>query len=156
MANADTELFNPDLVFFDLDCTDQESFFKALHDELDKRGYIQDTWYEGITTREKNYATGLRFPSIEIAIPHTDPQHLKKPYIAVIKPKTPIHFEHMAGADDDVDAVLMINLGVERDGGQVEVLQNLMNIFMNDEAVTDIMAQDTPEGMVETITKYFA
>ena len=155
MANADTALFKPELVFFDMECKDREDFFQQLHDKLDAMGYIKDTWLEGITTREKNYHTGLRCEAAEIAIPHTDPQHLEKPYIAIVKPKTPIRFEHMAGAGEDVDAQLIINLGVQRDGGQVGVLQNLMNIFMNNEAVEDIMAQTTAEGLIESITSRF-
>ena len=155
MANADTALFKPELVFFDMDCKDRDDFFNQLHDKLDAMDYIQDTWYEGITTREKNYPTGLRCEAAEIAIPHTDPQHLKKPYIAVIKPKNPVCFEHMAGVDSDVDAQLIINLGVERDGGQVAVLQNLMNIFMDNDAVADIMAQTTADGLIEAITSRF-
>ena len=155
MANADTALFKPELVFFDMECKDREDFFNQLHDKLDAMGYIQDTWYEGITTREKNYPTVLLCGAAEIAIPHTDPQHLKKPYIAIIKPKTPVRFEHMAGVDDDVDAELIINLGVLRDGGQVAVLQNLMNIFMDKEKTADILAQTTQQGMIDAITKYF-
>ena len=63
--------------------------FQQLHDKLDAMGYIKDTWLEGITTREKNYPTGLRCEAAEIAIPHTDPQHLEKPYIAMLSPRLP-------------------------------------------------------------------
>ena len=70
MANADTALFKPELVFFDMECKDREDFFQQLHDKLDAMGYIKDTWLEGITTREKNYPTGLRCEAAEIAMPH--------------------------------------------------------------------------------------
>ena len=116
---------------------------------------INDGWYDGISTREKNYPTGLHTEAAAIAIPHTDPQFIEKPYIAVIKPKTPIVFQPMAGMGDEVPAELIINLGVLRDGGQVAGLQNLMNIFMDKEKTADILAQTTQEGMVDAITKYF-
>lgn len=152
---ADTELFDPELVFFDWEADSTDEFFTKLKGELMEHGNINDGWFDGISTREKNYPTGLRTECACIAIPHTDPQFIEKPYIAVIKPKTPIVFEHMAGIGDPVPAELIINLGVLRDGGQVAVLQNLMNIFMDADKTADIMAQTTPEGMVETITKYF-
>lgn len=155
MPKQDKTLFKPELVFFDMECEDRWDFFKQLQAKLDPMGYLQSNWYEGITTREKTYPTGLRCPSIEVAIPHADPEYIKTPYIAVVVPKKPIVFEHMAGVDDPVDAQLIMNLGVVRDGGQVEVLQTLMNIFASDEKVADIMAQTTPEGMVDAITKYF-
>ncbi|MCI1665069.1 MAG: PTS sugar transporter subunit IIA [Atopobiaceae bacterium] len=155
MTKADTSLFKPDLVFFDLEAPNTDAFFGELGRRLSEKGYIKDTWLDAIRIREENYPTGLPTPGVGIAIPHTDPENLVKPYIAVIKPKTPIVFEAMAGMGDPVHAQLIVNLGVQHEGGQVQVLQNLMNIFMNSDAVADIMAQTTGEGMVSTITKYF-
>ena len=109
----------------------------------------------GITTREKNYPTGLNVPTVGLAIPHTDPQFIENPYIAVIRPKHPVTFEAMAGIGDPVPADIIINLGVLRDGGQVKVLQTLMNIFADDTKVAEIMKQTTGEGTVKAITSFF-
>lgn len=154
MANAEIELFASNLVFFDLEADSREEFFQKLGEKLSEQGYIKDTWYDAILTREKNYPTGLECEQIKVAIPHTDPEHLIKPYIAVVKPSKPITFDFMAGMGDPVDAELIVNLGIKHEGGQVEILQQLMGIFMNEEAVNDIMAQTTEEGMVEAITRY--
>ncbi len=154
MANVDIDLFKPELVFFDFEATDRFDLFKKLEQNLDAQGYIKDTWYEGITTREKNYPTGLAFETISVALPHVDPEHLKKPYIAVIKPKEPVMFEGMAGLGGDVPAQLIVNLGLTaHEEGQVAVLQALMNVFLDADAVAEIMAQTTPEGMVATMQK---
>jgi PTS system galactitol-specific IIA component len=155
MATAETSLFRPELVFFDIEASDTDGFFTELGHRLDAQGYIKDTWFDAITTREKNYPTGLATQSIGIAIPHTEPENLVKPYIAVVKPTKPIVFQAMAGMGDPVPAELIVNLGIQHEGGQVACLQNLMSIFMNDEAVADIMDQTTGEDMVSTITKYF-
>lgn len=157
MAAVDIDLFKPELVFFDFEADDRMDFFTKLGKELDDRGYIKDTWFDAITTREANYPTGLACQAIKVAIPHTDPEHLQKPYIAIIKPKTPIVFDHMAGMGDPVPAELIVNLGLlQHADGQVAILQALMGVFMDDAAVADIMAQDTAEGMVETMIKYCA
>lgn len=55
-----------------------------------------------------------------------------------------------------MSAELVINLGIMREGGQVEMLQALMRIFMDDAAVTDIMAQKTPNDLVATIKAHLA
>ena len=144
MSAVDTSLFTPELVFFDFEAADRDEFFTKLGDELKARGYIKDTWHEAITTREKNYPTGLACEAVQVAIPHTDPEHLEKPYIAVIRPKNPVDF-----------AELIINLGLlAHANDQVAVLQALMMVFMDDAAVADVMSQTTPEGMVETMVKY--
>ena len=155
MANVDLDLFKPELVYFDFEAEDRFDFFKKLGEDLDKKGYIKDTWLDGITTREKNYPTGLAFETISVALPHVDPEHLAKPYIAIIKPKEPISFEGMACMGGDVPEKLIVNLGLtEHAEGQVAVLQALMNVFLDNAAVEEIMAQTTPEGMVETMKKY--
>lgn len=157
MAAVDTDLFKTDLVFFDFEAADRAEFFTKLGEELSSRGYIKESWYDAITEREANYPTGLACQAIKVAIPHTDPEHLIKPYIAVIKPKDPIVFEHMAGMGDPVPAELIVNLGLlQHAEGQVAILQALMGVFMDDAAVADIMSQDTPEGMVATMVKYCA
>ena len=84
-----------------------------------------------------------------------DPEHIVEPYIAVVKPPRPVTFDFMAGMGDPVDAELVINLGITRDGGQVQVLQELMNLFQDEAAVADIMAQTTGEGMVAAIAGRF-
>lgn len=157
MGKVDLDLFKPELVYFDFEAADRVEFFKKLGEDLAKQGYIKDSWYDGITTREKNYPTGLPFETVPVALPHVDPEHLNKPYIAVVKPKTPIVFEGMAGMGGEVHAELIVNLGLtEHAEGQVAVLQSLMNVFLNADAVNEIMAQTTPDGMVATMRKYCA
>lgn len=151
----DVSLFRKELVFIDMDIKDREDMFRQLGAELEKQGYIKDTWLDAVMTREKNYPTGLHCPSADIAIPHTDPENLNKAYIAVIKPSAPVDFEPMGGIGDTVHAKYIINLGVMRHGGQVEVLQALMQIFMDEDATADILSQSTPEGVIEAITSRF-
>lgn len=155
MAAVDINLFTPELVFFDFEVADRADFFAKLGAELGERGYIKDTWYDAITAREASYPTGLACQAIKVAIPHTDPEHLEKPYIAIVKPKDPVVFEHMAGMGDPVSAEFIVNLGLlQHAEGQVAILQALMNVFMDESAVADIMAQTTPEGMVSTMIRY--
>ena len=104
--------------------------------------------------RERSYATGLQTPTIGVAIPHAD-GCINRPYIAVIKPVKPVTFQPMGGIGGPVDAELIVNLGIMSEGGQVEMLQGLMRIFTNDEAVADIMAQMTPEDLVASIKAHF-
>lgn len=154
MSAVDTDLFTPELVFLDFEAGDRAEFFEKLGDELSARGYIKDTWLGAITERERNFPTGLACQAIKVAIPHTDPEHLEKPYIAVIKPAKPVEFEAMAGMGDPVPAELIVNLGLlQHAEGQVAVLQALMGVFMDDSACAEVMAQDTPEGMAATMVR---
>ncbi|MDM8275594.1 PTS sugar transporter subunit IIA [Enorma phocaeensis] len=157
MSTVDTSLFTPELVFFDFEASDRVDFFTKMSQILMDKGYVKESWLDAIMTREKNYPTGLAFEHISVALPHVDPEHLVKPYIAVIKPKEPVIFEGMAGIGGDIPAELIVNLGLLAHAeGQVAVLQALMGVFMEEDTVADIRAQTTPEGMVDTMKKYCA
>lgn len=62
----------------------------------------------------------------------------------------------MGGMGDEVEAKLVINLGIMRDGGQVEMLQKLMGIFMDEAKSANVLSQATPEGMVSAFGGYLA
>ena len=148
---ADNEaLFAPELVFFDWECATPR-----LEGELVPRGYIADGWFDAVRTREDAYPTGLAMPAANIAIPHTDPGFVAKPYIAVVKPAAPVTFNAMAGMGAPVPAQIVINLGIAEPGGQVEALQALMNIFMDADAAADVLGQTTSQGMVDAIRRHF-
>ena len=67
-----------------------------------------------------------------------------------------IDFAPMADmVDHPVHTELIINLGLLAHAeDQVAVLQALMNVFMSEEAVNDLLAQTTAEGMVASMTKW--
>ena len=156
MSAIETDLLKPELVFFDFEATDRIDFFTKLGEKLKEGGYVKDSWLGAILEREKNSPPGLECTSISVALPHVDPQHLNKPYIAIIKPKNPIEFDGMADTGL-VNAQLIVNLGLlAHEEGQVAVLQAFLGIFIDDAASADIMAQTTPQGMVDTVIKYCA
>lgn len=152
----DAELLRPELVFFDIEATDAFDLFDKLGPRLSSLGYIKDSWRAAIGDREKNFPTGLVCPTAQIAIPHIDPENLNKPYIAIVKPKSPIRFAPMGADTGEVEARLVINLGIMRNGGQVEMLQSLMGIFLDADKTADVMAQDTAQDMVAAFSKYLS
>lgn len=154
MGTVDIDLFKPELVFFDIDAGNREDLFSHLGHRLKEAGYIEETWFDAIAAREREYPTGLACQAINVAIPHTDQEHLARPYIAIVRPRSPVVFEAMAHMGDDVPAELIVNLGLmAHEDGQVAVLQALMGIFMDAEASAEILAQRTPQGMVEVMRR---
>lgn len=150
ISEADLALLSPELVFCDIDAADTDDLFHQLQRKLEPLGYIKDNWFDAITEREASFATGLQTPTIGVAIPHAD-NCINKAYIAVVKPVHPVVFLPMGGLGDPVKAELIVNLGIMREGGQVDMLQALMRIFLDDAAVADIMAQWEPEALVQAI-----
>jgi PTS system galactitol-specific IIA component len=156
MSTIDVNLLKPDLVLLDFEADDRLDFFRRLAERLQSAGYVKETWLEAILEREKDYPTGLECTAISVALPHVDPVHLLRPYIAIVKPSHPLEFDGMADTGL-VNAQLIVNLGVmAHEESQVAVLQAFLGIFIDDEASADIMAQTTPEAMIATVKKYCA
>lgn len=133
MSAAELDLLSPDLVFLNVEADSAKDLFGQLEEELSARGLIKGTWLDAILTREQRYPTGLSCPAIDVAIPHTDPENIKKPYIAVVKPAMPVEFEPMTGSGPNVHVQLIVNLGIVHSESQVKILQLLMMMFMDSE-----------------------
>ena len=140
------QLFNIDLVFSDVNLESQEDVFSFLESELHPKGYINNDWKQAIMAREDSYPTGLAFEGVQIAIPHVGVEYIKKPYVAILKPSKAITFNHMAYVSDPVDAEFIINLGITEPDKQVLLLQELMNIFGNNDLVSLIKEKGVVKG----------
>lgn len=156
MADQDAALFAPELTFLDVELGSKEELFDMLGECLVERGLVEPTWREAIQEREDRYPTGLGFPALDVAIPHVDPAHIRTPYIALVRPRDPIPFEGMGGIEGTVHARLVVNLGIMRDGGQVAMLQGLMNMLMDPDRDAEVLAQTTPEALVSTFVRGLA
>lgn len=154
MATIDVSLLKPELIFFDFEASDRLDFFTRLSQVLQEERYVKETWLEAILEREKSFPTGLACEAVSVALPHVDPEHITKPYIAIIKPHTPISFDGMADTGL-VEAELIVNLGLQAHAeDQVAALQAFLNIFIDDAASAQILSQTTPESMIKTIIHY--
>lgn len=152
---SDSTLFKKELIFLEMEIENKEDFFKKLNLILLDKKYVTDNFYNALVKREENYPTGIQTSTIGVAIPHTDPINIIEPFIAIIRPTKKVDFQPMGIGDNVVEAELIFLLGVKRDGGQVAVLQNLMEIFMNDESVKELLEAKTSDEMLEKINKYF-
>ncbi|MFI3546558.1 PTS sugar transporter subunit IIA [Mammaliicoccus sciuri] len=147
-------LLNENLIYLDCDYEDKDSFFDWFSNEMLSKGYVKESFKESIKEREKNYPTGLVTQTCELAIPHTDPNHLIKPFISFIRLKKPISFIQMGIGDEMCEAKLLFVLGVTKDGGQVEVLSKLMNLFMQEKEM-ELIINEQNKFKIEKIINDF-
>ena len=49
---------------------------KQMASALEEEGYVKNTFADAIVKRESIYPTGLPVGEINVAIPHTDPEHV--------------------------------------------------------------------------------
>ena len=152
----DRELFKPELVFLDLAVDSRAALFDVWEERLGAGGYVRPGWRAALEAREERYPTGLAFPACAAAIPHVDPAFIARPYIAVARLEPPVAFRSMADPAETVAAEFAFNLGVVRDAGQVAVLQQLMGLLSDADAVAALRAAQAPDELLAAITRRFS
>ncbi|WAA12692.1 PTS sugar transporter subunit IIA [Fervidibacillus halotolerans] len=146
-----SELFNEELVFLDYSFRDQHDFFQKISSMLYEKGYVKSSFYKAISQREEKYPTGLRIEPFHVAIPHTDPSNIVRPFIAVVRPDHTIEFNEMGMANGKVEAQFLFVLGLNKGEGQAELLSKLVNLFSNKEVMSRLMEEKEENQIIQLI-----
>ncbi len=122
---------NEGFVFIDLEANSATDVIQFLSRQLLNAGFVKVTFEEAVLEREKIFPTGLPTPEIGVAIPHTDPEHVIKPTIAIAILKKPVTFGEM-GYPESTVAVRIVCLLALDGKKQVELLSKVA------EAIQDV------------------
>lgn len=139
------------IISLNLDFDTNLNTIEHLYQLLKNNGYVKESFLEAVLEREKSYATGLPLENMGVAIPHTDPEHVNNPAIAVAVLNNPVEF-HMMGSDQvpvDVDIVFMLAITDPKD--QITLLERLMGLFQNKELMSKLKNADTQNKVKELI-----
>ena len=133
-----------DAVIARLDAEDDQS---VLAERLTAAGHVTDAFADAVRTRERQYPTGLP-TSVPCAIPHTDPQHVRRSGLAVATLARPVSFGMMGTSGEerlDVELVIMLVLG---DGHtQVGALQHLVSRLHDPDAARPLFGAADDGGL---------
>lgn len=149
----------PELIAIDLEAENFEEAIKKGGKLFYDNGYVKDTYIDAVIAREKIYPTGLQLKDIAVAMPHTDPQHVNKAAVCVIKLLKPVTFLHM-GEDVNnkdatkVEAEMLFMMSILNPNEQVETLQKVLSVFQNPDIVDDFKKAYTKEELYEIAKKH--
>jgi PTS system galactitol-specific IIA component len=134
---------------------DQAVFFSYLSARLTELGYVENSYLEAMLEREAAYPTGLKTPGINVAIPHTDPQHIRQPFIYIVKLVSPVTFGEMGTDNQFISAKYAFCLGFNKGEDQLVLLQNLMAMFMDQAFMEQLEAETKEEKIFDLVINYF-
>ncbi|WP_319468956.1 PTS sugar transporter subunit IIA [uncultured Trichococcus sp.] len=126
-----SDLFDSKLIKLNQEFESQRELFEYVSDILEEENYTEDTFFDAIREREKVFPTGLQTDMVNLAIPHTDVLHVKRPFIFVVTLNKPIKFIQMGTFDEWVDIDTVFVLGIKEPQEQVGLLSNIMTQFRN-------------------------
>lgn len=143
-------MLTKDLIFLDGKFKSSNKFLSYISDELFKKGYVKETFKESIQKREKEYPTAIGTKKYNLAIPHTDSQHVNKPGIVFVKFSDRCNFKEMC-TNNDIDVDMAFVLLVTQKEEQVVLLSKLMDIFSKDDFLETIYKEKDCSKIVKLL-----
>ncbi|MBG9813641.1 hypothetical protein ABD68_19300 [Bacillus endophyticus] len=116
-------------VFTGLEVSNKEEALKTLSDSLLEQGFIHDNFYESLINRENNHPTGLESFDMGIAIPHTDPKHVKQDSIAIAVLDKPVPFQDMVDGNKSIDVKIIFLLGLSKSTKHLNILKQIIDLI---------------------------
>lgn len=146
-------------IFSAFSSTDREGLLRELSVKLESKGYVKDSYQESILNREKMHPTGLMVENLlNIAIPHTDVEHVLKPTMVVVKhSSSAFRFHRMDDPEQEIPVDVVFLLVVKESDGYVNFLAALTNLFQDAEFI-HVLTSYTPDmicaGLVDKLEQF--
>ena len=139
-----------ELIFLDKEFNDKDDLFDFMAEVLLEKDYVKLEYKEKIKEREKQFPTGLKLKSINVAIPHADPRFTKASKLIVVRVKNKVIFKN---AEDDSDLPIDIILGLTFKDSEkhIEDLMKIAEFLRNDEILEVINTTDDIEFIYNTL-----
>ena len=134
------------------DAATSEEVIRLLAGRLERLGYVRPSFADAVLAREARMPTGLPMGrDSNVAVPHTDPEHVLKPGIAVATLAQPLAFANMEDPDEAVPVGLVFMLALNDKDRQIEMLQQIM-LAIQDEALSrKLLDADTADELLSLL-----
>ena len=139
-----------DIVFNQLSFKNQEELFKFASQVLEDKQYVKPSFYTAIVAREKQYPTGIEVNGVNVALCHTDAEHIIENKIMVLKLDEPIEFKSMETLEY-IDVKLVFILLLNDPALHLEVLQNISTILQDETYLNEIYTTQTKENLFDLL-----
>lgn len=139
------------LIFLNGEEKCENDILKKMGGALICEGYAKDTYVQALLLREKRFPTGLDIHGIGVAIPHTDPIHVKKEGVALAVLKEPVVFRHMEDKRVRVSVRLIFMLAVLNPEAHLTRLQCVLKIIQDAEVLGQLLAAKGQKDIIRII-----
>jgi PTS system galactitol-specific IIA component len=144
----------PGLVIAPLAARDAFDAITQLGARMRAAGCVKDSFVPAVIARERAYATGLPTEGIQVAIPHTDVEHVLRDAIAVGVLAAPVEFGAMGSPGSTVNVQLVCLLAASRAEGVVLLLQKLAEMFQQQAVLRQIVSADNAATVAAIMNAY--
>ncbi len=147
------DFFQEDMVIAQLKAKNKKDVIADMSSLLFEKGYVKETFFEAIMEREQKFPTGLVMKEINVAIPHTDAEHVIKPVIVVGSLAAPVDFYEMADPEAKIKVDIVFLIAINESHSQPQLLQKLMSIFQDNGLLSSIKHSSSSSAIISHIKK---
>ena len=98
---------DPQAILLGAEARTAEQAIRLLAAKLEELGYVKPSYADAVAKREAAMPTGLPLgQAVNVAIPHTDPEHVVRPGVALGVLSAPVDFANMEEPDEAVPVEL--------------------------------------------------
>lgn len=148
-----TDMLHEDLIDLSVEATTEDELFNIIGNRLLQKGYVNEGYLTGIKEREEKYPTGLITQYLNIALPHSDTEFIETPFIYIVRLTNPVLVKQM-GDSQEMEVHDLFFLGIKDSTKQVNLLSQLMEMFMDKKFVTDYISYKNEVEVFELISNY--
>jgi len=132
-------MFSADLINLNLEINDKESAISNLANLLLLKGFVKESFLNGVLEREIKYPTGLKTLCGGFAIPHTDAVHVVKTAIIVARLRNPVFFFEMGGSPENkIEVEIIFMLAIHDPSNVMPILHKVIRIIQNQKIIHQI------------------
>jgi galactitol PTS system EIIA component len=146
-------LFDETLILKNIEADSFEKTLEIMGGNLYDLGIVKESYINAVIEREKTFATGLPTNGCSVAIPHTDIEHVNKKAISLGILKEPVEFGIMGEVSEKTPVKLVFMLAMDQIHSQLDLLQNLMRVFQNEEILTSLSSEESKTVIKELLLK---
>ena len=145
-----------DNIYLDIEASDYKEVLQIIGGILLEKGYVKDSYTDALLEREELSPTGLPVEPVSIAIPHTDPCHVIRPCVIVLKLKQPVRFKEMANPEHMVDAAWIFGLVFDDGNKQLPLLASVIELAQDETAMNGLMDAEDKEEVYAVVKRYIS
>lgn len=134
----------------------QEELFSKMAQPLVLAGKVYDDFAQHVMDREKVFPTGLPLGSFGAAIPHTDPEHVIEPAVAVATLAEPVEFRVMGEPNQTVSVTLVSMLALNDGRAHLEFLQKVIKLVQDVGRVEKLFSACDDRSLFELVKGFLA
>jgi PTS system galactitol-specific IIA component len=152
MARALMNFLDPQAIVLGVEVQDSEAVIRLLAGKLETLGYVKNSYADALVKREATMPTGLPLGyALNVAIPHTDPEHVFKPGIALAVLQKPVDFANMEDPDEAVPVGFVFLLAINEKDKQIDMLQEIMDTIQSEAALASLGSARTIEDVASVL-----